>query len=69
MYFLFLVSSKLTLVPNASCICNCKPFCSHLCDYLSFLLSDMKVIIFKVAKMVDLDKSCKHMGWNGQDSL
>ncbi len=22
-----------------------------------------------ITKMVDLDTSCKHMGWNGHDSL
>jgi len=58
--------------PNASisCIYNCKPFCSHLCKVIShFYQLPWRTIISKVTKLVDLDTSCKSMGWNGHDSL
>ncbi len=47
---------------------NCKPFCSCSCDYKSLLQSakeDTHIYIF--IKMIDLDISCKYMGWNGHD--
>jgi len=28
-----------------------------------------RIVVFKVTKMVDLDKNHKCMGWNGHDSL
>jgi hypothetical protein len=62
-YFSF--SSKLIVVANISCICNCEPLCSCLCDYTSFLPSAMKDVCIYVVKMVDLDTSHKHIGWNG----
>jgi len=68
MYFSSSFSSKSTLIANISHIYNCNPFCSCLWDYKSFLPSakeDSHIYIFK--KMIDLDTSCKHMGWNGHD--
>jgi hypothetical protein len=69
-YFSSSFSSRSTLIASISHIYNCKPFCSCLCDYKSLLRSakeDSHIYIF--IKMIDLDTSCKHMGWNGNDSL
>jgi hypothetical protein len=60
------------LHPNASisCIYNYKPLCTRLCEVTShFYEVPWRTIISKITKMVDLDTSCKNMGWNGHDSL
>jgi hypothetical protein len=62
--FFISFSSKSMLVASISCICNCKLFCSHLYDQVPW-----RIVVFKVTKMVDLDKNHKRMGWNGHDSL
>jgi hypothetical protein len=64
-YFSFSFSSKSTVVTNISCICNCKPLSNYLCDYTSFLPGATKDVCIYVAKMVDLDTSCKDINWNG----
>jgi len=45
--------------------CNYKLF-MQLCHFYKM---SQKITTFIIAKMVDLDKSCKCMGWNGQGSL
>jgi hypothetical protein len=66
MYFSFSFSSKLTLVINLSHICNYKPF--YVTTSRSYQVP-RRTIASIVTKMVDLDISCKCMGWNRHDSL
>ncbi len=53
MCFLFSFSSNSTVVASISCICNCKLFCIHLCNYKLVLLSATEDSPSIVAKMVD----------------
>jgi hypothetical protein len=65
MYFSFSFSSKSRLVAYA--IAN--HFAVVYATTNHFYQVPPRTIIFKVTKMVDLDKSRKCMGWNGQDFL
>jgi hypothetical protein len=60
---------QINICLKLNCICNYKPVCNHLCDYKSFLLSATEESCIYSCNMVDLDTSCKCMGWNGHDSL
>jgi hypothetical protein len=42
MYFLVSFSFKLTLSASLSCTWNCKPLCTHLCEFKLFLLGATK---------------------------
>jgi hypothetical protein len=42
---------------------------SHMWLQVVFTMVPHRVIALIVTKMVDLDTSCKYMGWYGHDSL
>jgi hypothetical protein len=67
--FHFSFLSKSTLIASISCICKYKLLCNHFCNTSHFYQMPQKIDVFKVANMVDFDKNCKRMGWNGHDSL
>jgi hypothetical protein len=62
-FFMFIFILEPILIASCSCICNIKSLCNQIYDYKIFNHVRWRIIALVVAKMVDLDTSCKWMGW------